>query len=62
MSSEDFQRFAAECEDMADGTRNPKDKAVWKGLAQRWMRCAALAERDELERHQRRTRKRETVH
>ena len=40
-----FLRFAAECEVMAKFTRNPQDKAVWNGIAQRWLRCAELAER-----------------
>lgn len=47
MTVEDFQRFAAECEAMADGTRNQKDKEVWIRLAERWLKCATLAERDE---------------
>ena len=47
MTAEHFQRFAAECNAMAEGTRNPRDKEVWVGLAQRWLRCAALAEQEE---------------
>lgn len=42
-----FLKFAAECELMAKGTRNPQEKAVWRGLAQRWLRCAALLEQQE---------------
>ena len=42
MSAERLERFVAECEAMAKGARGPKDKAVWKGLAQRWLRCAEL--------------------
>lgn len=42
MSAERIERFAAECEAMAKGARSSKDKAVWKGLAQRWLRCAEL--------------------
>jgi hypothetical protein len=62
MGVEHFRRFAAECEAMADGTRNQKDKEVWRGLAQRWLRCAALVEHDELEARTRRKKHRETVH
>ncbi len=62
MSVEHFQRFAAECEAMANGTRNPKDKEVWMGLAQRWLRCAALAEQEQSELRARRGRNRETIH
>jgi hypothetical protein len=41
-----FLRFAAECEVMAKFTRNPQDKAVWNGLAQRWLRCAELMDQE----------------
>lgn len=41
-----FLRFAAECEVMAKFTRNPQDKAVWNGLAQRWLRCAQLMDQE----------------
>lgn len=37
-----FLRFAAECEGMAKVTRNRENKAVWNGLAQRWLRCAQM--------------------
>ncbi len=62
MSVEHFQRFAAECEAMANGTRNPKDKEVWLGLAQRWLRCAALAEQEQSKVRARRRRNHETIH
>jgi hypothetical protein len=41
-----FLRFAAECEVMAKFTRSPQDKAVWNGLAQRWLRCAELMDQE----------------
>ena len=47
MSVGQLWRFAAECEAMANGTRDPRDKQVWTGLAQRWRRCAALTEQQE---------------
>ena len=62
MSVERFQRFAAECESMADGAQNPKDKAVWMDLAQRWLRCAVLMERDQANVGARRREDRETTH
>lgn len=42
--SEHFMRHAAECEFMAKLAREPESKAVWAGLAERWHRCAALAQ------------------
>jgi hypothetical protein len=62
MSVENFQRFAAECEAIAHGTRNPKDKEVWMGLARRWLRCAALMEQDEADARARRRKDRATIH
>jgi hypothetical protein len=41
-----FLRFAAECEVMAKFTRSPENRAVWKGLAERWLRCAELMDRE----------------
>src|SRR5580700_4063271 len=43
--SERFLRFAAECELMAKGSRDPKNKTVWRSIAERWTRCAELVER-----------------
>jgi hypothetical protein len=45
-ATDQFLRFAAECEVMAKFTRNPENKAVWNGLAQRWLRCAELLDRE----------------
>jgi hypothetical protein len=42
-----FLRFAAECEVMAKFTRSPENKAVWNGLAQRWLRCAELMDQEQ---------------
>lgn len=47
-----FLRFAAECEVMAKFTRSPENKAVWTGLAQRWLRCAELMEQEYANLHQ----------
>jgi hypothetical protein len=62
MSIEHFKRFAAECEAIACRTRNPKDKEVWIRLAERWLRCAALMEREEIDAHVRRKKDRKTIH
>jgi hypothetical protein len=62
MSVEHFERFAAECEAMADGTRNPLEKELWMGLAERWLRCAALMEREEAGVLARRKKQRKTIH
>ena len=45
-TTDQFLRFAAECEVMARFTRNPENKAIWNGLAQRWLRCAELLDRE----------------
>jgi hypothetical protein len=45
IASEQFLRFAAECESMAKFTRNPENKPIWRRMAERWVRCAELAER-----------------
>jgi hypothetical protein len=44
-TSERFLRFAAECELMAKGTRDRENKTVWRSIAQRWIRCAELVEK-----------------
>jgi hypothetical protein len=54
-----FLRFAAECEVMAKFTRNPQDKAVWNGLAQRWLRCAELMDQEHASMHRAATAKRQ---
>jgi hypothetical protein len=44
-ASEKFLRFAAECESMAKFTRGAESRATWSRLAERWIRCAELVER-----------------
>jgi len=44
-TSEKFLRFAAECKFMAKLTRNPESKTVWSHMAERWLRCAELCDR-----------------
>ena len=50
-ASERFLKFAAECELMAKATRDRENKTVWRGMAQRWIRCAELVERQSLLAH-----------
>jgi hypothetical protein len=40
--TEEFLKHAAECELMAKFTRDPKNKATWSRMAERWHRCAKL--------------------
>jgi hypothetical protein len=42
--SEQFLRFAAECESMVKFTHDRENKPVWHRSAERWIRCAELAE------------------
>ena len=44
-TSEKFMRFAAECEFMAKLTRDRSNKTVWRQMAERWLRCAELLDR-----------------
>jgi hypothetical protein len=44
-ASDRFLRFAAECELMAKGSQDAKNKTVWRSIAERWTRCAELVER-----------------
>jgi hypothetical protein len=44
--SEKFVRFAAECELMAKFTRSPENRTVWTRMAERWLRCAQLYDRE----------------
>jgi hypothetical protein len=44
-ASEKFYRFAAECEFMAKLTHNPNNKTIWTHMAERWIRCAELFDR-----------------
>jgi hypothetical protein len=43
--SEKFLRFAAECEHMAQFTRTPENKTIWSSMAERWIKCAELIDR-----------------
>jgi hypothetical protein len=41
--SEEFLRHAAVCRRMARFIDDPRDRAVWVRMAERWNRCAELA-------------------
>jgi hypothetical protein len=40
----EFRRHAAECEEMARGTRDAESRGTWSRMAERWRRCAELAD------------------
>jgi hypothetical protein len=44
VTSDVFIRHAAECEYMAKRSRDRDDKELWRRMAERWIRCAELAE------------------
>jgi hypothetical protein len=49
--SEKFLRFAAECELMAKFTHSPENRTVWTRMAERWVRCARLYDRESAATH-----------
>jgi len=53
ITPERFLKFAAECESMAKFSPSRENKAVWNGLAQRWVRCAELMNHQDLSDHRR---------
>ena len=44
---EEFRKYAAACKVLAKLAKNPQSKAVWKGIAERWLLCAKLEEDEE---------------
>jgi hypothetical protein len=46
-ASERFLKFAAECELMAKFTPSPENKVTWHRMAERWVRCAEVYERQD---------------
>ena len=53
-TSDRFVRFAGECEVMAKFSRTPENRAVWSGLAERWICCAKLMDHRDSEDRSRR--------
>jgi hypothetical protein len=49
---DEFLKHAAECKQTAKFARDPQSKATWNQMADRWMRCAELANRQFLEARQ----------
>ncbi len=43
--SEEFLRHAADCQRMAKFTRDPASKATWNRMAERWLQCAEVFDR-----------------
>jgi hypothetical protein len=50
-ASERFLRFAAECEVMAKLTPSAENEVTWHRMAERWIRCAELIERQNTQAH-----------
>lgn len=48
--AEHFMRHADECRFMADMARDAESKKTWKGMAERWHRCAELAKQQSVQR------------
>jgi hypothetical protein len=44
----EFRKHAADCKTMVKVSKDPETKAVWKGMAERWLLCAKLAEDQDL--------------
>jgi hypothetical protein len=44
--SEEFRRHAVECQQMAKFTRDPASKATWNRMAERWLHCAEVFQRE----------------
>ena len=44
-ASEQFLKFAAKCELMAKFTSSLENKVTWHRMAERWVRCAEVYER-----------------
>jgi hypothetical protein len=45
--SKRFLKVAAECELMAKFAPSPENEGVWHRIAERWIRCAELSERQD---------------
>jgi hypothetical protein len=46
--SEQFLKYAADCNAMAIMSGDPQSQPVWRSLAERWARCAEWAEKQRL--------------
>jgi hypothetical protein len=61
-TSERFLKFAAECELMAKFTPSHENEMVWRRMAERWVRCAELSERQHSLAHAAGSSKRKSEH
>jgi len=43
----EFRKYAANCGKMAELSKDPGTKALWRRIEERWLLCAKLAEDDE---------------
>jgi hypothetical protein len=59
---DEFMRHAAECQLMAKFTRDPESRATWTHMAERWVRCAELFNKQSLAAHQSPSAKRNRRH
>jgi hypothetical protein len=50
-TAQKFLRFAAQCDVMAQSSRDLENKTVWSEMAERWLRCAALVDRESVSAH-----------
>ena len=49
-SNDEFRANAAECQRMADATKNPGDKRRWMKMAENWLRMVAPTRHNATER------------
>jgi hypothetical protein len=49
--SEEYRSYAADCDRMANYTRDPEGRAIWKQMAARWIRAAELEETHSARKH-----------
>jgi len=43
----EFRKYAVNCSKMANVSKDPETKALWRRMEERWYLCAKLAEQDE---------------
>jgi hypothetical protein len=49
--SEEYRRYAADCNHMVNYTRDPESKAIWKQMAARWQNAAEAEEEHGAQEH-----------
>jgi hypothetical protein len=43
----EFRKHAVDCNKMAEVSKDPENKAIWRRMGERWLLCAKLAEEEE---------------